>query len=99
MSMGYCENCEKAYTDGVWVKEIDSDTGFSESRCVCPVCGEDLTEAERCEECGEYFSYKEIEDDLCTGCRIKLQSIVKNIFLSVHSREAREYMAEYIGEV
>ena len=67
----YCMGCANAFPE----LEADLRSAFDPdaraTRCTvhCPVCGSDeLEDAYRCVECGEFFASSLLEDDLCLTC-------------------------------
>ena len=75
-----CEKCDEVFSaDDVVCKRTDEVLYWLDDRPVasfyewfCPYCGSDeIVEAEYCEECGEAFPPRELEDGLCETCRVK----------------------------
>jgi len=76
--MNICKKCGRVLQDSDLVLHKDYEDGVCYDSTVCCPCGsEDLVEAERCEECGEYFPADELYDGICKGC-LKQEMTVDN---------------------
>lgn len=78
--MYYCKHCKSLFDED---QIVSVDESFSTecwgssvtcpcSSSCCPYCGDDdIEEAPKCDECGEYFVPGETYEDLCEECREK----------------------------
>lgn len=78
MSVKYCKHCGAIFDEedadlvdvGFWCEFWGHDVYNKEYELHCPDCGsEDIDDAEECEECRDYFTPDELDEDgLCPCC-------------------------------
>ena len=97
--MLYCYSCSKDFPES-WadIEPGDRSVGLADY-LVCPFCkSDDISEAERCEECGEYFPGEMLDMSLCPECREdamkKLRDFAKQHFSAQRLAWALTYLEE-----
>lgn len=77
MAKYICVDCGCVFDEdemGTYTEHHPYGMGYAEEvfGC-CPMCKGDFTEAERCDECGEYFAKEDLEDGFCEECLKELE--------------------------
>lgn len=84
--MQVCKSCGAIFDDGDSVVIKDYECEFwghrvHETWAGCPECGStDLTDADQCKVCGDYFAPGEIGGHVCDCCAEELRDTYKNDF-------------------
>lgn len=94
--MVICDNCGAVMSEDdlsehrYWLSDYMG--GTYESCCECSHCGGDVSEAERCSLCGEYFRKDDLWSGICEDC-LKSEMTVANAIDCGNEESAKEDVA------
>lgn len=83
----YCHDCNSVID---CIERNEQIEGFLRPYYVCEHCGsENISEAEKCEICGEYVSFGETHFGICDDCREWIMSVFIAALESIEENEPK----------